>query len=153
MNDVARIPRDAFRFCRYSMAVLMWVGVLTHQLAPIALVWLVMASSVALSIRRSPLIVLWTRTVHRWRPSPYEELSVGAMRFSHTLATLLIGLPLLLLLLWPDRPGPWVLLWVMAIMKTISAVWACPAGKMYSCLLSGGQCCSFLRESSGKEPS
>lgn len=150
MNDVARIPRDAFRFCRYSMAVLMWWGVLAHLLAPIALVWAIMASSVLLTIRRSPLIVLWTRTVHRWRPSPYEELSVGAMRFSHTLATVLIGLPLLVLLAWPEARGAWAVLWAMAIMKTISAVYACPASKMYTCLLSGGQCCSFLRRGEEK---
>ncbi|MBI5830975.1 MAG: DUF4395 family protein [Armatimonadetes bacterium] len=145
MNDMARIPRDAFRFCRYSLAVLMWVGVLTHQLAPIFVVWLIMASSVALTIRRSPLIVLWTRTVHRLRPSPYEELSVGAMRFSHALATVLIGLPLLALSLAPGARGAWALLWVMTVMKTVSAVYACPASKMYTCLLSGGQCCSFLK--------
>jgi protein-S-isoprenylcysteine O-methyltransferase Ste14 len=141
--DMARIPRDAFRFCRYTVALLMWLGVLWRQPAPIVLVWLIMAVSAALSVRRSPLLWFYTRTLHRVVPSPYEELSVPAMRFSHTLATVFIGLGLLLLA-GGSTATAWRWLGIMAIFKTISALSGCPASKIYTCVTSGGACCAFL---------
>jgi len=146
-TEFADVPRDAFRFCRWSLAILMWLGVLTHNVVPIVICWLVMLSSAILTVRYAPLMVLWTIVVHPHRPSPPETLDVAAMRFAHTLATILIGVPLLLLAF--GSPGlatlAWRVLTVVAIFKTIAAISGCPASKLYSCVRGGGTCCAWLR--------
>ena len=153
MNDrIARVPRDAFRCCRWSMAALMWLGVLTGSLLPIALVWLHMLVSAVVTMRWSPVPWLYTRTLHRRWPSEYEELSIPAMRFSHSIASVLIGLPLLLVLLGGPRAVAlgWRWLTIMAIIKTVAAVTGCPAAKLFTCATSGdGTCCAFLRRKAG----
>jgi len=147
-HDTVRVPRDAFRCCRWSMAALMWLGVLTGSLVPIALCWLHMVVSALLTMRGSPVPLLYTRTIHRWRPSPYEELSIPAMRFSHTLASVLIGVPLLMVAGGAGHTVAmgWVWLKVMTAIKTIAAVTGCPAARLFACATSpGSTCCAFLR--------
>ena len=145
--ETAEVPRDAFRFCRWSLAVLMWWGVLTHAVWPIVICWLVMLSSAVLTVRYAPLMVLWTLTVQRLKPSPPEALDVAAMQFAHSLATVLIGVPLLMLA--SGNPVAAVLAWrvlkVVAVFKTVAAISGCPASKMYACLRGGGSCCAWLR--------
>ncbi|MBI2301462.1 MAG: DUF4395 family protein [Armatimonadetes bacterium] len=147
-RDTVMVPRDAFRFCRWSMAALMWAGVLSHSGWPIFLCWLLMALSAVLTVRRSPVILLYTRTVHLLYPSPDEELSVEAMRFGQSVASVMIGVPLLLTV----TGGPaiaalgWRILWFVAIFKTIGAAIGCPATKLYTCMSGGGACCSALKE-------
>lgn len=141
------VPRDAFRFCRWSLALLMWVGVLTHTVTPIVICWLVMVASAALTVRYAPLMLLWTCTIHRRYPSPPEPLDVAAMRFAHTMASVLIGLPLLLLASGQEPAAvlAWRILKVVAVFKTVAAISGCPASKMYACVREGGSCCGWLK--------
>jgi hypothetical protein len=147
MVKTVDVPRDSFRFCRWSLAVLMWWGVLNQAVFPIVVCWLVMLASALLTVQYAPLMVLWTLTVHRVKPSPPEALDVGAMRFAHSLATVLIGLPLLLLATGTPAAGAlaWRILTVVAVFKTVAAISGCPASKMYSCVRGGGTCCAWLR--------
>lgn len=141
--DCAIVQKKAFAFCRYSVTVLVWVAfaLLVARMplasaAVLATVFLIMASSAALTVRRAPMILLWTHTFGRFVPSEDVVLDIRAMRFSHVLASILA----LVAAVWvgDQRPGAWVFVLFFALLKTFSAVGFCPAYKLWGCVMSGG---------------
>ena len=145
MSETVRVPRDSFRFCRYVTAGLMWLGGLSGWTSPIVLVWVLMVVNAITGVGGAPLVVLYTHYIHPRRISPYEPLDVGSIRFSHTLAAVVIGVALLLLASGHAALA-WRILWIMTLLKTWSCFFGCPGGKLYSCLRGkGGDCCRLTR--------
>jgi hypothetical protein len=147
MNNLyqsAPVPKAAFFFCRYAMAALAWLAFLLKLKLLMVLVFLLLGLSALLTIRRAPLIVLYTATLHRLFPSPIEELNVKGMRFAHTLGAGLAFVCLLFLYGLSERAG-WGLTLLFCLMKTISAFGLCPAYKLHGCMTSG-TCCAFLKK-------
>lgn len=141
-GESACVPKHAFAFCRYGMMLLIWAAWLLHWPWLVALATLLLFASAKLTVARAPLVLLYTRTVHRLLPSPEEELNIRSMRFAHTLGTVLGTCCLLLLVI--DAEAGWWLVFVFCLLKTVSAFGLCPAYKLHRCLTSGG-CCAFLR--------
>lgn len=138
--NYAIIQRNAFVFCRYGVAALIWIALLTRSMWVLLAVFLILAASAVLTVRRAPMIVLWTYTLGRIFPSEEDVLDVAAMRFAHGLGALmaLIGLALV----WHANPYAWWFVAAFALLKTTSALGWCPAFKLYGCLRSGG-CCAL----------
>lgn len=136
-----QVPRSAFAFCRWSLAVLLWAAFLLGLTWPVAVVLAVLAVSAAVKVHRSPMIQVWSWTALKLRPARrYEFLDVAAMRFAHGLGALLAAATLALLL-WRPHAGR-VLLLGYCILKSVSALGFCPASKLFACLRKGG-CCAF----------
>jgi hypothetical protein len=51
----------------------------------------------------------------------------------------------LLFLYVVNAPIGWAMTLVYCLVKTISAVWSCPAYRLYACM-KGGKCCAFLKK-------
>ena len=137
------VSKGAFVFCRYSIAILVWVAFILRNPWILALVGAIMFFSALLKIRRAPLIVLYGYTIDKiWR-SPKEILNESAMRFAHILATGLSVICLVFILFINSHVG-WFLAFCFAILKTVSAVGFCPASKLYECAGSD-KCCSFAK--------
>lgn len=143
ITETARVPRGAFVFCRYSLAVLVWAGWLARSKETILAVLILLALSALLKVRRAPMILLYQHTLERLFPSAVEELDVRAMRFAHTVGAVFALVCVLFLYAIHERSG-WGLTLLFAIVKTISAVGVCPAYKLYGCM-AGGNCCAFTR--------
>ena len=141
--DLVRVPKHAFIFCRYSVAVLVWLGWLLRAKEAIVAAFAVLALSALLKVRRAPMILLYQHTLGRWVPSAEVELDVRAMRFAHTLGAVFALACVILLYFVRERSG-WGLTLLFAIVKTISALGVCPAYKLYGCATSGS-CCAFTR--------
>ena len=137
------VPRAAFAFCRYTVAILVWASFVLRSKWILILVGLIMFLSAVLKIRRAPLIVLYSQTIDKLWKSPQEILNESAMRFAHILATALSVLCLLFLFFINERVG-WVLVLCFAAIKTISALGFCPASKLYECA-GNTNCCSFAK--------
>lgn len=142
-DDQVAIPKAAFVFCRYTLAVLLWSGLLLHIKPLVAVVFVLLVLSAVLSIRRAPLVWLYTQTLHRVLPSADTFLSQAGMRVAHSLGATFAALCLLFLYGGCERVG-WGLTLVYCVVKTISAIWACPVYKLYACMKSGN-CCTFLK--------
>ncbi len=138
------VPRNAFRFCRWTMAALIWFGVLTHNVAAIVVAGAIMALSAILTVRQAPLVALWRLVVEPHWPSPPEPLDRDAMRFAHSVATVALIVPVLLLQAGHEALA-WRILTLVAVFKTIGAAGFCPVSRMYGCVRGGGTCCRFLR--------
>jgi len=139
----ATVPKAAFFFCRYSLAALAWVAWCFELRLLMVFIFVILALSALLTIRRAPLILLYTHTLHRLFPSSMEELSVSGMRFAHILGSVFAGICLVFLYL--DERAGWRITLLFCIMKTISALGLCPAYKLHRCMTSGS-CCAFLKQ-------
>jgi hypothetical protein len=140
----AAVPRNAFLFCRITMAALLWSAFFLRQAWIVALVTALLALSALLTVRHAPLIALYRATIGRFVRSRDEELDVRGMRIAHALGTTL-GLISLALLSRSDPRAGWRFVLFFCLLKTISAAGFCPAYKLYSCL-TNGSCCAFLRK-------
>ena len=146
--DNVTIQNNAFIFCRYSLAVLCWLALILRGDVGfwlIVTVFVIMTISVILKVNRSPLVWLWTNTLGRVIPSKSVVLDVAGMRFAHGLAAILSLIAISLI--WRGSPAAWWVVAALALLKTLSAVSACPAYKLYSCVIKGGgTCCGFTRK-------
>ena len=135
------IQNNAFVFCRYSVAVLVWIALFAKSIWVLGLVFVVLALSALLKVRRAPMVWLYTRTLGRLVPSKDVVLDVEAMRFAHTLGAVLALVSVLLV--WWGSPGAWYFVIVFAALKSVSAFGFCPASKLYGCVVKGGGCCAL----------
>lgn len=142
-DDQVCIPKAAFAFCRYTMAALLWLAFILKEEILVVVVFVVLVLSAVLSIRRAPLVWLYTVTVHRVLPSADESLSASGMRMAHSLGACFAAV-CLVLLYGVSKPIGWRVVLVYCLVKTISAIWACPVYKLYACMKSGN-CCTFLK--------
>jgi len=143
--NYAIIQRNAFIFCRYSVAVMIWGALLLQNIWVLLAVFVILALSALLTVRRAPMILLWTWTLGRIFPSEEDVLDVRAMRFAHGMGAMmaLIGVSLV----WHGNPLAWIFVGAFAVLKTTSALGWCPAYKLWGCLSQGG-CCALT----GKRP-
>ena len=141
--DNAVIQRNAFVFCRYSIAILIWIGLFLQNVWVIVAVFAILALSALLTVRFAPMVWIWTNTLGRVIPSEDVVLDIKAMRFAHTAGALLAAISLSLI--WRGNPFAWIFVGFFAALKTLSALGFCPAYKLYGCVLSGG-CCALTTQ-------
>ena len=135
------IPINAFRFCKVSVAVLIWCSFIFKEDILLLLVFFFLLLSAILKIARSPLILFYSYTIEKIFPSKSKELNEAAMRFAHALGASLSAICLLLVWYMPSV-GWWAVLG-FAILKTISTLGFCPGEALYSCYKEGT--CSILK--------
>jgi len=133
------IPNAAFIFCRYSIALLVWLSFFLQSKVILAFVCLIFLLSAILKIKRAPMIWLYSVTFNKIKKSAEVMVDENAMCFAHTLGFLLSGICLLLVFLVYSN-GVWYAVLGLALLKTVSAIGFCPASKLYDCLLNGNCC-------------
>lgn len=144
-EKIVSVSSGGFAFCRYSIAILIWAGFIFKIKELVLLSFFILLLSAVLTVKRAPMIVIYDFTLGRLfkSKSKQEVLNVKAMRFAHSLGTLLSLLCLIFLYYINERVG-WIIVFIFAIIKTISAFGFCPASKLYNCM-SSGTCCAFAR--------
>lgn len=136
------IPKNAIRFCKLTIAVLIWCSFAFREDITMMIVLALMLLSVLLKISRAPLILLYSITIERILPGPVAQVDESAMRFAHSLGTFLSLLCLVSIYRIPAI-GWWIVLG-FAILKTISTLGFCPGEALYSCFVNGS--CSILKK-------
>jgi hypothetical protein len=130
------------------MALIVWAGVIFHIQWLLAASAAVMGLSAILTVKRAPMVMLYSWTVERLRPSEKVVLDATGLRLAHVVAVLGIGIPLAFLQ-WgsPESAvGAWRVLYALALFKTAGAMGFCAVSRAFTCMLgSGGSCCSFLK--------
>jgi hypothetical protein len=144
LNDTVSVSNGAFIFCRYSMTLLLWAAFILKIKLLVAGLFVLLLMSALLSIRYAPLMWLYSISVDRLLPSKAIMLSKSGMRVAHSMGTVFAAICLLFLYRINETAG-WSLTLVYCIIKSISAVWACPVYKLYTCMKSGN-CCTFLNK-------
>jgi len=137
-----KISKNAFRFCRIGVTVLAWLAFLLRSKELMVVIFLILLFSSILKIKRAPMIVLYSMTIDRLIKPKTVELDEKGMRFAHTLGSVFSGICVLLVYL--NLKIAWGVVFLFALMKTISAFGYCPGEKIYSCMKNG--CCSITRK-------
>ncbi len=139
------IPSAAFAFCRYSMAILIWLSLFLHSKYLLVFVLIIFLLSAIFKIKKSPMILLYSYTVNKIIKSKDEILNEHAMRFAH-LAGSFFSLICLLLLFFVNEKAGWIAVFIFALLKTVSVFGFCPASKLYECA-TNDSCCAFIKKS------
>ncbi|MCP4219076.1 MAG: DUF4395 domain-containing protein [bacterium] len=144
LSEEVFVSIAAFRFCRYSVAVMVWLCFVLRQELIMAAVFILLAASAVLTIRHAPLIRIYDWTFGRIPALKGKDivLQVDAMRFAHILGALLSAG--CLVFLYTGTRYAWQIVLVFALLKSVSAMGFCPGDKIFRCIGSGG-CCSFTR--------
>jgi len=138
--DNAIVPRNAFVFCRYSVAVLVWAALLFQSAWVLGTVFAILALSAALKVQNAPMVRLYSTTLGRVMRSEEVILGVNAMRFAHTAGAVLALVALVLV--YAGSAFAWPFVAIFAVLKTTSALGFCPAYKVWGCMAKGG-CCAL----------
>lgn len=143
-QQITSIKSAEFLFCRIGLMVLVWLAFILQIKEIILLSFAILLLSAIFTVKYAPMILIWRYTFGLFIKSKDEILNVKAMRFAHSLGTIIAGICVLLLYFGNQTIGWWFVLF-FAIMKTISAIGFCPASKLYVCMSSGG-CCALSRK-------
>jgi hypothetical protein len=133
------ITVGSFAFCRYTIAVLVWLSLLLQNKFFVVAAFVIMLLSMLLKVGRAPLIVLYRQTIDRIWPSAPVVVDEKGIRFAHTVGTV-FSLLCIIVLYWGNPLAGWILTGVLAILKTSAALGFCSALKLYNCM-AGGTCC------------
>lgn len=138
------VPKAAFAFCRYSMAILIWLSLILHLKFILVFVFIIFLLSAIFKIKRAPMILLYSYTFNKMRKSKDEILDEYAMRFAHIMGSI-FSLICLFLLYFASEQAGWIAVFIFAILKSISALGFCPASKLYECA-TNEKCCAFIKK-------
>lgn len=139
------VSAGAFAFCRYSLALILWIALFLHVKWLVLLGLVILILSAILRVGRAPLILLYTYTVNKIFKSKDTILDENAMLFAHIFGAVLCAIAAILLYFVNERIG-WLFVLFVAIAKTVGAMGFCAASKFYGCMNnSAGKCCQFSR--------
>lgn len=137
------VSRGGFRFCRWAVAILLWLALLLKSTELLLAATLILALNAVLGVGRAPLILAWDYTAGRLFPSAEDPLVEPSMRFAHALGALVGGCALALILGKTPELGWTLLLW-FAVFKTAGAMGFCLVSRMFTYAVQRGDCCRFL---------
>lgn len=137
------IQQNAFVFCRYSVAILIWLALILKSGPLLIVVFVILAVSALLKVHRAPMVWFYTQTLGRFVKSKDVVLDVRAMRFAHALGAVLALVSISLV--YRNSPFAWYFVGAFALLKTTSALGFCPAYKLWGCATKGG-CCALTRK-------
>lgn len=135
------VNRGAFNFCKYTVASIFWLSLIFHSKLLVLIGFLILLFSVILKVKNAPLVFLYTYTIEKMVPSNVEILDEKAVCFAHIVGSIMSGIALLFLYFIHPFTG-WILIGVLAVLKTSASFGYCGAMKLYGCLNNpNGQCC------------
>lgn len=150
--QMATVPKKGFAFCRFTIAILLWItlistffGIKWFIFIPFAVMFL----SGVLTVRRAPLILLYKVLFDREGKGETDVLNVSSIRFSHFVGSTFCLLILLFFYVFKINIVSYILLGILTFLQTIAAFGYCSAQKLYECLVLGKNCCNLGRKLRG----
>ena len=150
--QMATVPKKGFAFCRYTIALLLWITVI---LLFFNIKWMIfiplgiMLLSGILTVRRAPLIMLYKVLFDREGKKETDVLNVSSIRFSHFVGSFFCILVIVFLYIFKIDIVAYIFLGILTILQTIAAFGYCSAQKLYECLVLGKNCCNLGKKIRG----
>jgi len=133
------VSKAAFAFCRYIVAILLLFAFLFKIKILVVLVFVIMLFSFIFKVQKAPLILTYNLLFGKLFKSDDVLINETSIRFAHGVGTLfsLIGV---VWLYGFYEIGGWYYILGFTLLKVLSALGFCPAGKLYECTLNGNCC-------------
>lgn len=144
--QMATVPKKGFAFCRYTIALLLWITVITMCLGIKWIIFIpfgIMLLSGILTVRRAPLIMLYKILFDRDGKGETDVLNVNSIRFSHFVGSTFSLIIILFLYVFKINIIAYIFLGILTVLQTIAAFGYCSAQKLYECLVLGKNCCNL----------
>jgi hypothetical protein len=135
------ISKASFAFCRYSVALMIWLSFFLKSRLLLAIVLLIFILNAVLKVKRAPLIRLYDVTIDRIKKAPEILVNEKSLFFAHTLAAILSFICLVMVSV-VHNGRVWYAVLAFAVLKTVSAIGFCPASCLYD-FMTGGGCCKM----------
>jgi len=130
------VSRNAFKFCRWTIALILWSSFLLKVKWLLAVNFLILSAGAVFKVRRSPLVILYGKTLGTWFPSEItEELDENGIAFAQGLGAFIHVILILLVYVLNERIG-WRVVFIIAIVKTLGALGYCTGLQIYKLLFS-----------------
>ena len=150
--QMATVPKKGFAFCRYTIAILLWITVV---LLFFNIQWMIfipfgiMLLSGFLTVRRAPLIMLYKVLFDRDGKGETDVLNVSSIQFSHFVGSFFCIIVILFLYVFKIDLVAYIFLGILTVLQTIAAFGYCSAQKLYECLVLGKNCCNLGKKLRG----
>ncbi len=150
--QMATVPKNGLAFCRYTIAILLWVAVFTlffNIKWVIIIPFSIMLLSGILTVKRAPLILLYKLLFDRKGEKETDVVNVSSIRFSHFVGSTFSLIVILFLYVFNINIVAYIFLGILTLLQTIAAFGYCSAQKLYECLVLGKNCCNLGRKIRG----
>lgn len=150
--QMATVPKKGFAFCRYTIALLLWITVITMFLGIKWMIFIpfgIMLLSGILTVKRAPLILLYKVLFDRNGKGETDVLNVNSIRFSHFVGSAFSLIIILFLFIFKINIIAYIFLGILTLLQTIAAFGYCSAQKLYECLVLGKNCCNLGKKIRG----
>lgn len=135
------LPSGAFNFCKYTIALLLWVSIVIKSKELVLICFVILVLSALLKVRKAPLVFLYTQTFNHLIKSKPVILDENSVWFAHTVGAIFSGVALVFLYFLNPIIG-WIITGILAVLKTSGAFGFCGAMKLYGCMNNpNGNCC------------
>ncbi len=140
MIQMVETRKQSVAFCKYTIAILLWIAAIFQSIVFIYVVFFILLISALTGVQRAPLVALFNHTVAKHMKTTEIYINMYSMRFAH-----LFGAGFCLAIIGTDYflPGivPLILTIVLAILQTIASFGYCSAQKLYECVICNSNCC------------
>ena len=143
------IPKKAFAFCRYTIAILFWMTALSRIKWMIFIPFTIMLLSGILTVKNAPLIVLYRMLFDRKSTGEKDVVNISSIRFSHFVGSTFSLIAILFLYVFKINLVAYIFIWMLTILQTIAAFGYCSAQKLYECIILGKNCCGLGKKIRG----
>ena len=137
------ISKASFAFCRYSVALMIWLSFFLKSWVLLAIVLLIFILNSVLKVKKAPMIRLYDITIDRIQKAPEVLVNENSLFFAHTMAAA-ISFICLVMVLTVDNGKVWFAVLAFALLKTVSAIGFCPASCLYD-FMTDGECCKIKK--------
>jgi hypothetical protein len=135
------VSNAAFNFCKYTMAILLWIAFILNSKILLLLAFVILVISAIVKVQKSPFVQIYLHTVGKILKSEEVVIEENSIWFAHTVGAVFTGFGIFFVYFHNPIIG-WGIIGVLAFMKSIASFGFCGAAKLYTCLNNpNGKCC------------
>lgn len=136
-----RISSNSFNFCKFTIAILLWTALIFQLKILLFLCFVILLLSAIFRVEKAPLVFLYRHTIEKIFPSKEIIIDENGVFFAHIIGTIFAGISLFVIVFINSLAG-WIIVGVLAVLKTSGAFGRCGAMKLYDCMNNpNGKCC------------
>ena len=150
--QMATVSKKGFAFCRFTIAILLWISVIGLFFKIKWLIFIpftIMLLSGILTVKRAPLIMLYNLLFDRKKKGETDVLNVNSIRFSHFVGSTFSLIIILFFYVFKIDLVGYIFIGILTLLQTIAAFGYCSAQKLYECLILGKNCCNLGKKIRG----
>ena len=136
-NYLIKVNKNAMIFCRVVFAIILWIAFFLKFEWLVILSMFLMLFNVLLTLQFAPLIILYNKFLSRFEKKRKTELiNIALIQIIHFIVFLVHLVAFVFIHFFNLKIG-FIIIFFLALSKTIGALGFCPISKITNCAVSG----------------